>query len=122
MCETLRNQLENIDLQCSAESIEAAPDHAASFALLVTELVTNAAKHAYDTKGGVVHARLTQDGEARLLEISDHGGGLGPNFSIESAGEAGLGMNLIQALTHNLGGTIEWVSDGGTTFSIRFLL
>ena len=120
LCKTLAVQLENIDIRCSAEKIEVAADNAASFALLVTELVTNAAKHAYDAQGGVVHVRLTNDGAHRLLEISDNGVGVGPNFSIESAGEESLGMNLIQALTQSLAGTVEVANEGGAIFRIRF--
>lgn len=120
VCETLGQQLGQIDIRCSSEAIEVSPDHAVSFALLLTELVTNAAKHAYGAEGGVVQVRLIQDGELRLLEISDEGVGLGSDFSIETVGEGSLGMNLIQALTQSLGGTIEMVSNGGATFSIRF--
>ena len=120
LCKTLAVQLENIDIRCSAEKIEVAADNAASFALLVTELVTNAAKHAYDAQGGVVHVRLTNDEAHRLLEVSDNGVGIGPNFSIKSAGEESLGMNLIQALTQSLAGTVEVVNEGGAIFRIRF--
>ncbi len=120
LCSTLTEQLQNIDLQCSSEATEASPDRAVSFALLVTELVTNAAKHAYDAKGGVVRARLSQDGDMSLLEISDDGVGLGPDFNIETSGEESLGMNLIQALTQSLGGTIKTSSGRGASFSIRF--
>ena len=68
---TLAEQLEFIDIRCTAEAVDMAQDRAASFALLVTELVTNAAKHAYEADGGVVHVRLTKDGASRLLEVSD---------------------------------------------------
>jgi two-component sensor histidine kinase len=113
-------QLEHIDIECAAEMVEDSPDHAATFALLVTELVTNAAKHAYGASGGTVHVRLTRDGQNRLLEVRDEGVGLGSNFKIESMGEESLGMNLIQALTQTLGGTVE-IGDGqGATFKIKF--
>ena len=117
---TLAEQLEFIDIKCTVEAVEMAPDRAASFALLVTELVTNAAKHAYGADGGVVHVRLTKDGDSRLLEVSDEGVGLGPSFSMETAGEESLGMNLIQALTQSLTGNVEIISGRGATFKIRF--
>ncbi len=120
VCETLTGQLEQIELRCAAEEIEVSPDHAVSFALLLTELVTNAAKHAYGASGGVVHVQLHRDGDERLLTVSDQGIGLGANFSIETTGEKSLGMNLIQALTQSVGGTVSVISNGGTTFSIRF--
>ena len=120
LCKTLAEQLELIDIRCTAEVVEMLPDRAASFALLVTELVTNAAKHAYGANGGIVHVRLTNDGAGRLLEVSDEGVGFGSNFSIETAGEESLGMNLIQALTQSLTGKVEIVRGRGATFRIRF--
>lgn len=120
LCETLGKQLEHIEIRCSADDVDEAPDHAVSFALLVTELVTNAAKHAYGAMGGVVHVTLTHDGDKKILEVSDEGVGLAPGFSIETAGEDNLGMNLIQALAQSLDGTIEIVSGPGTKFRVRF--
>jgi two-component sensor histidine kinase len=120
LCETLSEQLENLDIRWSSDEIEAAPDHAVSFALLVTELVTNAAKHAYDANGGIVHVALTHDGALRQLEVSDEGVGLVPCFNIETVSEGSLGMSLIQALAQSLGGTIEIVHGRGATFKVRF--
>jgi two-component sensor histidine kinase len=120
LCETLAKQLEHLDIQCVSEEIEASPDHAVSFALLVTELVTNAAKHAYGSNGGVVHVELITDGTHRLLQIRDEGVGLAADFNIESVGEGSLGMSLIQALAQSLGGTIEIVRGPGANFKVRF--
>lgn len=120
VCETLTEQLDHIEIRCTAEAIEVSPDRAVSFALLLTELVTNAAKHAYGVKGGVVNVHLYHIDAERLLTVSDQGVGLGADFSIETTGEKSLGMNLIQALTQSVGGTISVVSNGGATFSIRF--
>ena len=120
LCETLAEQLEHLDIQYSSEEIEAAPDHAVSFALLVTELVTNAAKHAYEANGGIVHVALTNDGALRLLQVSDEGVGLAPDFNIETVSEGSLGMSLIQALAQSLGGTIEIVHGHGANFKVRF--
>lgn len=120
LCETLAQQLEHLDIRCSSEEIEAAPDHAVSFALLVTELVTNAAKHAYDANGGIIHVALTHDGALRLLQVTDEGVGLMPDFNIETVSEGSLGMNLIRALAQSLGGTIEIIHGRGAIFKVRF--
>lgn len=117
---TLAKQLEHIDIRCSVEVVEIAPDRAASFALLVTELITNAAKHAYDASGGVVHVHLWNEGANRSLEVRDEGVGLRPDFNIETIGQESLGMNLIQALAQTLGGTVEIVRGRGARFRIRF--
>ena len=120
LCDALAKQLEHIDIRCSAEAVEVSSDHAASFALLLTELITNAAKHAYDINGGVVHVRLTNDGAGWLLVVSDEGIGLSSDFTLETVGEESLGMYLIKALTDNLGGTVEIGHGPGATFKIRF--
>ncbi len=120
VCGTLAKQLEHLDISVSSEPSEVASDKAASFALLVTELVTNAAKHAYGNKGGIVHVRLTHDAGQRVLEVSDEGTGFPEDFSIVSKGQASLGMRLIQTLTQSLGGTIEAVRGKGATFFVRF--
>ncbi|MGL6043596.1 MAG: ATP-binding protein, partial [Sandaracinobacteroides sp.] len=110
----------HMEIRCVAEEIDASPDDAASFALLVTELVTNAAKHAYDARGGVVHVKVARDGAQRLLEIVDEGFGLPADFSIEASGKGSLGMSIIQALSQALGGTPEYFSGKGATFRVRF--
>ncbi len=115
VCETLR-----IDIRCSSDAIEVSSDQAASFALLLTELVTNAAKHAYGADGGIVRVQVSIEGDKRLLEVSDDGVGFGADFSIESTGQGSLGMRLIQTLTKSLGGVIEAVRGEGATFRIRF--
>lgn len=120
VCQTLASQLEQIEIQCVAEPIEVSPDHAVSFALLLTELVTNAAKHAYGASGGVVKVHLDHEDKERVLTVSDQGVGLGPDFSIETSSEKSLGMSLIHGLTQSVGGTISALSNGGATFSIRF--
>lgn len=120
LCRTLANQIEHIDLRCVVEAIDASHDHAASFALLATELITNAAKHAYDTSGGIVHVKLAMAGGQRVLTVTDAGKGLAADFNIEAAGKGSLGMSLIQALAQNLGGTVGFDRDVGTRFTVRF--
>jgi two-component sensor histidine kinase len=120
LCRTLGDQLDHIDIGCHVEDIDASPDDAASFALLVTELVTNAAKHAYGPGGGTVRVELVKAGGCRVLTVADKGKGLAADFSIETAGKDSLGMSLIQALAHSLGGTVEFSRGVGTRFTVRF--
>lgn len=73
-------------------------DRAIRVALLVTELVTNAAKHAYSAgHPGYVLVRVVRVGsEIARITIRDNGKGLPPDFEIGRGG--GLGMRLIMAL------------------------
>jgi two-component sensor histidine kinase len=120
LCRTLGGQLEHIQMRWSVVPVEVQPDQAVSFALLLTELVTNAAKHAYAAAGGAVHVTLVNNGADRLLQVRDEGVGLPTDFSIDVASKTSLGMSLIQALAQTLSGTVEIVPGPGATFQIKF--
>jgi two-component sensor histidine kinase len=120
VCETIGAQFDHVVIHCSSASMDIAPDHAASLALLVTELITNAAKHAYGPGGGAIHVRLTNDGESRLLEVRDEGVGLSDNFDRANRADNRLGMTLINALAEGIGGQIECIKGTGATFQVRF--
>jgi two-component sensor histidine kinase len=75
-------------------------DRAIALALIVTELVTNAAKHAYP-KGahGRIWVRLARDGtDIVRLSVRDEGVGLPSTFDVNDREEIGLGMRLTRAL------------------------
>jgi two-component sensor histidine kinase len=84
-----------------------ATDRAVRVALLVTELMTNAAKHAYpEGRQGHVHVRLTRADEATIrLSVRDEGGGLPTAFDIERSG--GLGLKIVRALLTQTGATLS---------------
>lgn len=120
VCESVGAQLDHVVIHCLTTSMDIAPDHAASLALLVTELISNAAKHAYGPGGGSIHVRLSHDGDTRVLEVRDEGSGLAPDFTIASDASDRLGMSLIKALTESIEGEIETVGGTGATFRVRF--
>jgi len=78
-------------------------DRAVSLALVVTELVANAAKHAYpEGMGGPIRVRLRHgDGEVARVSVSDEGVGLPPDFEIDR--KVRLGMRLVRALAKQAG-------------------
>lgn len=82
-------------------------DRAVSLALVVTELVTNAAKHAYpEGKGGPIWIRLSRRvGEPSRVSVSDDGVGLPPDF--EDNWKARLGMRLVRALAKQAGAQLH---------------
>ncbi len=99
--------------------ISMATDRAVRVALLATELVTNAAKHATSEAGqGTISVGIAQSGsEAVVLSVRDHGPGLPESFD---AGQAqGLGMRLIQALVQQTGAELTLMRhQPGTEFII----
>lgn len=95
-------------------------DLAISCGLIVTELVSNALKHAFPNgRDGELRIELSTDetGRAQLV-VADDGVGLPDNVEIESSGT--LGLRLVKSLATQLEGTIRSSDDNGTTVCIKF--
>jgi two-component sensor histidine kinase len=82
-------------------------NRAVSIAIVLTELVTNAAKHAYpEGVTGTILVRLEPLGAGGYrLTVVDEGAGLPAGF-VPSSGK-GLGMRIALALTQQLGGSLD---------------
>ena len=96
-------------------------DRAIRVALLATELVTNAARHAYGRKaGGEIRVKLTKNTGASddiSLSVCDQGVGLPPGFDIDCSD--GLGMRLVGSLVAQMGATLVIDGDrGGSEFTV----
>jgi two-component sensor histidine kinase len=90
-------------------------DRAVALGLVVNELVTNAAKHAYPAPiSGRISLRLEHLPNAVVLTVSD----AGPGLSGE-APRSGLGMRLVRSLCQQIGATFELDHGPGATFHIR---
>jgi PAS domain S-box-containing protein len=91
---------------------------ATPFGLIVNELVTNAVKYAFPAgRGGTVTIRLERLPHKLILQVQDDGVGLPPGFDPVHA--SGLGMQLVQGLSGQLGGTITHASNGGAQFRLE---
>lgn len=99
--------------------IEIASDRAISTALIVNELIANAAKYASPGRsGGEIHVRLSaENNDALVIAVRDEGEGLPADFDL--ARPKGLGMRLVMAFVGQLGGTLAvHVRDPGTEFVV----
>jgi two-component sensor histidine kinase len=87
--------------------IEIATVRAISTALLVNELIANAAKHAYPVESSArVWVNLTKADENKIvISIRDKGIGLPSGFDLKSG--KGLGMRIIGALAKQLDAEIQ---------------
>jgi two-component sensor histidine kinase len=105
------------------ERILISTDRAVRIALLVTELVTNATKHAYPQGGQgriLVQARPTGLNTV-ALSVRDEGSGLPQGFDIERS--RGLGMRIVAALLKQSGATLRLRHhQPGSEFFIEFPL
>jgi len=99
--------------------IEIATVRAISTALLVNELIANAAKHAYPKESSArVWVNLTKADENKIvISIRDEGVGLPSGFDLKSG--KGLGMRIIGALAKQLDAEIQiQARHPGTEFRI----
>lgn len=102
----LTEQSPSHPIECDIESVEIDADTAIPIGLMLTELITNAIKYAYDDAGGPILVSLAvADGRIRL-SVVDRGGGLPEGFDIAVASRASLGMRMIASFARQLRGTI----------------
>jgi two-component sensor histidine kinase len=103
VCRDLNQALPLHRVEVAAEiGIEITTDRAVPIALVVNELVTNAAKYAYEgNQSGNIWIRIARGGNDTIeLSVRDEGRGLPEHFDLASA--QGLGMRIIRALTQQL--------------------
>lgn len=90
--------------------------------LIITELVSNAYKHAFPgERAGIVAVSLESDPEQQfVLRVRDDGIGLPKNF--DPGNTTTLGLRLVQRLALQLGGhlSIDHPEGTGTAFTIKF--
>jgi two-component sensor histidine kinase len=120
VCRDLATSVGPCDFACTCPAPVLVPsDRAVSVALVLIELVTNAAKHGYANRvPGPIRVRLEPlpDQELRL-SVADEGQGLPANFALERS--PGLGTRIMLALTERLGGQIQASPrEGGAEFAL----
>ncbi|MFC1669333.1 PAS domain S-box protein [Spirochaetota bacterium] len=92
-------------------------------ALIINELISNSFKHAFkDMKSSLIEIEFKQQKKGSyVLTVSDNGVGLPEKFDIAQCDS--LGLQLVEALTNQLEGTIEIGSGNkgkGAKFTITF--
>jgi two-component sensor histidine kinase len=91
----------------AAEGIQIATDRAIPISLLITELITNAAKHAYEPGAAcpiwITLERRGDDGI--IIKIRDEGRGLPEGFDYTRG--KGLGMRIVTAFLKQLNATLR---------------
>lgn len=101
------------DLQLTAE-------RASALGMIVTELVINAAKHAFPGgRGGRVEVRVERLRDRLSLSVADDGVGLPPD--IDESSRSRSGMRIVRGLAAQLEGTLEIERlQPGTRFLVTF--
>ena len=97
-------------------------EDATALAMILSELIQNAAEHGLSESGGSVEVAVRRSGEDghELLEvtITDDGAGLPEDFR---PGQSGLGSQIVQSLVQDLRGRITWDAAKPRGTRVRFM-
>jgi two-component sensor histidine kinase len=109
VCKDLDEAVSQLDVEIDiVPGMIVATDRAISAALIVSELITNSAKYAYDglATGKVwVHVARADGSDDAVLSVRDEGTGLPADFDFRKG--SSLGMRIIAAFAQQLGGAVE---------------
>lgn len=111
---------DQVEVRLELVDVELVPERAIPCALVVSELVTNALKHAFPgDRRGVLTVRLERQPPSRLrLTVTDDGIGLGWNFPSEAPDS--LGLDLVAIFAKQLDAELEVKREAGTCFVLTF--
>ena len=105
-----------ITLSCDSDQAAVPRDRAVSIGLVVNELVTNAAKHAFPGRdlGTITVTLRNRDEGGWRVTVADDGVGMPKDVALPEKGN-GLGSRLVEAFARQAGGTLTTESDGNGT-------
>ncbi len=111
--------MSHIEIQQTYEPLTAPVEIAAPLGLMLTELLTNAIKHAFPNgRSGRVKVWLGQvEGGARL-QVEDDGVGISDNFDLAAC--ESLGLTLVQVLAGQIDGSFRFERAAGTRCVVDF--
>jgi two-component sensor histidine kinase len=119
LCQRLSSALfedARVEISVDCEPIEVLVEQAVTIGVIVNELVTNAAKHAFPERAqGSIRVTLSAVDEDLHLSVVDDGVGL-PDLDRP---EGGLGLRLVRSLTEGLDGRLRMESDAGAAFHLK---
>ncbi|HUO11654.1 MAG TPA: sensor histidine kinase [Caulobacteraceae bacterium] len=119
LCANLADALflgELVRLECRVGAAALDRDRAVAVGLIVNELVTNAAKHAFADGGpGRISVAFDRCAEGYRLVVEDDGKGLPPDFATR---RRGLGRGLVEAFTRQAGGSLKVGEGPGARFEV----
>lgn len=95
-----------IRLTLATEPVDVSPDQAVSIGVIVNELVGNAAKYAFDGRGGTIDIALSRTASGYAVTVGDDGTGFAAAAPVKGTG---LGMRIVNAIARSLHSEVERV-------------
>jgi two-component sensor histidine kinase len=112
---------ESVQVRIDVEDLALDLDSSVPCGLIITELLSNALKHAFpDSRRGTVTVALHRDPASAMLAltVSDDGVGLPTGVEVRSA--ATLGLRIVSMLVDQLKGTLTQGAGPGASFNVLF--
>jgi PAS domain S-box-containing protein len=119
--DTYKRKDRNISIEVTGEKASLNVNQAVPFGIMANELIVNAYKYAFVSKGeGKIIVSIRIEKEHLVFSVADNGEGLPENFDILEL--SSLGMTLIKTLAEQLEAKFDWDTQRGkgTDFRIRF--
>ncbi|HQZ12408.1 MAG TPA: histidine kinase dimerization/phosphoacceptor domain -containing protein [Devosia sp.] len=106
-----------VEIAYRLDKLHVDKDNAMPLGLIVSEVISNAFKHAFpDGRKGRIEVALRDIGDSKgELSISDNGQGFDP-----ATDTRGMGRRLLEGLAAQLTGTFQYRIDNGTHFTLQF--
>jgi len=119
LCDRYECQHRKISFKEQLEPINLDISQAIPLGLILNEAITNALKYAFGTDGGqiIVQGQILYT-DAVKLTVADNGVGLPGDFNL--AETSSLGMEMMKALSKQLGGSLEISGDAGVIVTVLF--
>lgn len=109
----------HLDVNTRAENVFLDINSAVPCGLIINEVFSNACKHAFRGRSnGKIDINFVREGDFYELEIRDDGVGLPADADLSQF--QSLGMNLIQALSSQLGASLDFIRESGFGIRLRF--
>ncbi|OSJ32118.1 histidine kinase [Bradyrhizobium japonicum] len=109
LCRKLQETIAH-KVSCAFDPLMISADKAIPLGLLINEIVTNSAKHAYPEGAGEIRISGERRGSELHVRVSDQGIGLPTDFDIDQP-RASLGFKVIKSLIAQLEGRIAVTSN-----------
>ncbi len=120
LVESLMPPDKNVEHEIRTNGLKFSVDTAIPLGLIINELVSNAFKHAFtgEEKGGWIKVEIGSiDEKEYQLTVADNGGGLDNDARAKADS---IGLDLVDALSEQISGSVSHEVDNGTVFRVRF--
>lgn len=106
----------NVEVELDVKHIDLSIDYANPIGLIVTELITNSMKHAFDEEGGIIYISLTERSGTYFLNYSDSGTFISANKNEKET----FGNKLIRLLSEEMNAQLHVSKEDGISYTITF--